>query len=80
VNEGQQLTWVLQQAGQDIQTSTVCIAVLWFGQDVNNLALVPNFNKIFSISNCSGLDIIKYPTCSNTWPLLSLLLVNFGAE
>ena len=29
----QQATWGFVQAGLDVQTSAVCIAVLWFGLD-----------------------------------------------
>jgi hypothetical protein len=43
-------------------------ASLYFSPGWTNiyLALVVIFNKMFSISICSGQDIIKYPACSNT--------------
>jgi hypothetical protein len=43
-------------------------ASLYFSSGLTNnyLALVVIFNKIISISSCSGLDVIKYPACGNT--------------
>ena len=31
--KGERITWGFVQAGLDVQTSAVCIAVLWFGLD-----------------------------------------------
>jgi hypothetical protein len=39
------------QVGHDQQTSTICKAWLWFGQDKQLSTLVPKFNFIFLISS-----------------------------
>jgi len=36
--EKRHVTKILLQAGLDVETSAVCIAVLWFGQTIFNLA------------------------------------------
>jgi len=54
-------------------------ASLYFSSGWTNtyLALVVIFNKIFSVSICSGQDSIKYPACCNTWPLPAIVSRRF---
>ena len=65
-------TLVLLQVGLDVETSAVCIAVLWFGQSMSTWLFIVSFNFIFTMGRGSGLDVMKYPTCSNTCPLAEM--------
>ena len=58
-------TWGFVQAGLDIQTSAVCIAVLWFGLDGILLGfwlLTCTFISLLGFS--SGLDNQQCPACT----------------
>lgn len=60
-----QLTWGFVQAGLDVQTSAVCIAVLWFGLDGILLCiwlLTCTFISLLGFS--SGLDKQQCPACT----------------
>jgi len=63
------ITKVLLQVGLDIETMAANRCQQQFGLDVINLAFSSYLQllKIFRLQ--FGLDVIKYPTCSNTEPL-----------
>jgi len=60
---------IASKRGRTLKLEQFASLYIGSGWTNNHLTLVVIFNKIFSISNCSGQDIIKYPACSNTWPL-----------
>jgi len=68
------LTLVLLQLGLDVETSAVCIAVLFVLADEYLFGfLLLTSTLYFQLGSGSGLDVIKYPTCSNTCPLAAIL-------
>ena len=56
-------------AGPDVEQSAMDELRHMFKRDVNNLALVGNFNNIFSISGGSGHDFIYCPAIANAQTL-----------
>ena len=69
-----QLTWGFVQAGLDVQTSAVCIAVLWFGLDGILLCiwlLTCTFISLLGFS--SGLDKQQCPACTKPCSLCAII-------
>jgi len=68
-----QATWGFVQAGLDVQTSAVCIAVLWFGLDgilLGFYLLTCTFISLLGFS--SGLDNQKCPACTKPCSLAAI--------
>jgi len=59
-------TKVFANAGHDIVTSAICKHQQWFGLTFINLALVVNFNNIFSIEHLYMADEQRIPFLPNT--------------
>jgi hypothetical protein len=64
-------TLVLLQVGLDVETSAACVSFVPGDEYLFGFLLLPS-TLYFQLGSGSGLDVIKFPTCSNTCPLADI--------